>query len=72
VERISWQNVLKFYQSQTDAGDSSAQFRLGEIYFHGEYGETNFVLAQKWFGIAATNGYPDATNFLNQLGRIIR
>jgi hypothetical protein len=63
------QNVLKFYQSQADSGDGSAQFRLGKIYFHGEYGETNFVLAKKWFSIAATNGYSEATNFLNQLDR---
>ncbi len=63
------QNVLKFYQSQADAGDGFAQFRLGEIYFHDEYGETNFVLAQKWLAIAVTNGHPEATNLLNKLSQ---
>jgi hypothetical protein len=66
------QNILKFYQPQADAGDGFAQFRLGEIYLHGEGVETNFVLAQKWFGIAATNGFPEATNFLNKLEQSAR
>jgi hypothetical protein len=64
------QKVLKHYQSQAGTGDGFAQFRLGEIYFHGECGETNFMLAQKWFGIAATNGYPEATNLLNKLNQM--
>jgi len=63
------QNVLKHYQSQADTGDGFAQFRLGEIYFRGEYGETNFVLAQKWLTIAVTNGHPEATNLLNKLSQ---
>jgi hypothetical protein len=68
---VAQQRVLKVYQSRAETGDGFAQFRLGEIYFHGEGVETNFVLAQKWFTIAVTNGHPEATNFLNQLERNI-
>jgi hypothetical protein len=65
------QRVLKFYLSRADAGDGFAQFRLGDIYFRGEGGETNFVLAQKWLSRAVTNGHPEATNLLNQLERSV-
>jgi hypothetical protein len=65
------QKVLNFYQSPADAGDGFAQLRLGEIYFHGEGGKTNFVLAQKWLSRAVTNGHPEATNLLNQLERSV-
>jgi hypothetical protein len=63
------QRTVATYQSQAASGDGFAQLRLGEIYLHGEGVETNVALARKWLSIAATNGYPEATNKLLEIER---
>jgi hypothetical protein len=65
----SKQATLKFYQSKAEAGEGFAQLRLGEIYLHGEGVETNCTLARQWLTTALTNGYPQATNLLDEIER---
>jgi len=61
------QAILKSYQPKAEAGDGFAQLRLGEIYFHGEGVETNLAIAHQWLSAAFTNGYPEASNLLNEI-----
>ena len=59
--------IFQFYQSQATNGDAYTQFRLGGFYLHGEGVETNVTLARLWLSTALTNGYPQATNLLNEI-----
>jgi hypothetical protein len=59
------QAVLQSYSPKADNGDGFAQYRLGEIYLHGEGVETNLAYAKRYLSMAVTNGYPEATNLLN-------
>lgn len=58
--------VLNFYIPKAEAGEGSAQMRLGEIYLHGEGVETNIPFARKWLSLALTNGYPRAADLLRE------
>ena len=63
----SQQAVIKYYTPKADGGDGFSQYRLGEIYLHGEGVETNLDSAKHYLSMAVTNGYPEATNLLNQV-----
>jgi len=61
------QVVIKNYESKAQNGDGFAQYRLGEIYLHGEGTDTNTVYARHYLEMAVTNGYPEATNLLDKI-----
>jgi TPR repeat protein len=61
------QAIIQNYTTKADGGDGFAQYRIGEIYFRGEGVETNLVYARHYLSMAVTNGYPEATNYLNQI-----
>ena len=61
------QAVIKNYEDKATNGDGFAQYRLGEIYLHGEGTETNTAYAKHYLEMAETNSYPEATNLLNQI-----
>jgi hypothetical protein len=61
------QAVIQNYLPKADNGDGFAQYRLGEIYLHGEGVETNLVSAKHYLSMAVTNGYPEASNLLNAI-----
>lgn len=60
--------VLKHYLLAAQCGNVEAQFRLGEAYFFGHYGQTRSrVEAIKWFKAAADQGNPNAIRTLKTI-----
>lgn len=61
--------VFHFYRQQASAGESYAQYRVGEMFLRGQGTETNIIQARKWLTMAATNGQPEAAALLKGLSR---
>lgn len=64
------QSEISQLQNRAEAGDASAQSRLGKAYQEGDGVPQNNVLAAKWFRKAADQGDPVAENSLGTMYRI--
>lgn len=58
-----------WFREAAEDGDSGAQYMLGILYLRGDGVEKNTIEAVKWIHKAAEQGDPDATEYLEQLGK---
>lgn len=54
--------AMPFLHNAAQAGDTEAQFRLGQMLTRGEGGEQDYVQAHAWLNIAATGGHSKAAD----------
>ncbi|WP_412552903.1 hypothetical protein [Shimia sp. MIT1388] len=54
--------ALPFLTKAAQAGDTEAQFRLGQMLTRGEGGEQDYIQAHAWLNIAATGGRAEAAD----------
>lgn len=59
-----YETALSLWQPLAEAGDSDAQFGLGQMYGNGFGVPMDDALAIKWYGQAAEQGHPQALNNL--------
>ena len=59
--------LLKDHLLRAERGDIHSQYRLGEIYGTGEFGEKDYAEAAKWTRKAAEQGHAGAQNRLGIL-----
>lgn len=51
---------IKWLEKSAEAGNATAQYNLGVVYFNGELGSRDLDRAEYYFSLAARNGYPGA------------
>ena len=56
-EELDIEKAVSCYKKASDAGDSSAAYRLGEIYSHGKLLPKNSCLAFSWYSTACSLGH---------------
>lgn len=62
---------VQFLQRAAQAGDPDAQVRLGRMHMQGELVPLDYVVAHKWFNIAATFGHPEAEDLRGAVGALM-
>lgn len=52
-------NIKELFE-KSNSGDGESQFKLGRAYFSGHHVERDYIIAVKWFDLAAEQGNEDA------------
>ena len=64
---VNQRNAIWYFLEAALKGYSTAQYKLGILYLHGQLGlTTNTIKAQKWLSLAANQGHLDAQEQLEQ------
>lgn len=70
-EGLAFDEWVPAYQKSAELGYADAQFKMGQIYYHGLYSEYvnqhNYDLAFKWYSLAANQNHPHAQSFLSKM-----
>ncbi|MGN0346192.1 MAG: tetratricopeptide repeat protein [Lachnospiraceae bacterium] len=56
----------EWFERGAEAGDPSAMFNLGELYFNGDGVEQDYDIAEQWFRRAAELGNESAQYYLDE------
>jgi len=63
--------AVALFQQAARGGDTFAQYRLGQIYAQGTGAEQDYVLAHKWFNVAATHGLTNAADMREVISKLM-
>lgn len=63
VERGEHQKALQIYKVLAEGGDTQAQIQLGVMCKLGRGTSRDYVLAAKWFNVAAGKGYKEGIEY---------
>jgi len=63
VESGEHQKALKIYKNLAEEGNPQAQIQLGIMYKLGRGTSRDYVLAAKWFNVAAGKGYSEGIEY---------
>ena len=66
---INGANGFSQYENQADQGSATAQFELGLMYSTGHGAPLDYVVAHKWFNLAAMQGVAEARDHRADLAR---
>jgi TPR repeat protein len=61
--------ALELFRLAAGQGLDMAQFQLGEMYYYGFGIAEDITEAQRWYQLAATQGYPEALHRIALWGR---
>jgi len=69
AKRGDYAMAMRELRPLAEQGDVMAQHNLGFIYYNGWGVPRDYVLAYKWWGLSAANGYKDAIHNRDLLPR---
>ena len=67
MEGLDVADAFRFYKAEAAKGDSEAQFRLGEAFYHGTGCTQNRWMAFKWFQAAGYKGHLEAMYWMGYI-----
>ncbi len=65
AERGEHHKALQIYKNSAEGGNPQAQIKLGIMYKLGRGTSRDYVLAAKWFNVAAEQGYKEGIEYKN-------